>query len=337
MSKEYLLLRQSSPRPSPVIQPGLGGFDPDDSGGAVSRSCPPEQVIPPVPTKWFWRGDFGGVTLGVDPSTVPLVPGGNTTPQNMVMSFLLPFYSRQWQDTILTENAWRNYSHIHLDRYNADQAGLSPSQFVDFMEYIQSWGFYTSYWGIGTKDGNFNSWNDASSLFLPTLNVLASKPASVRENTILIVGEELNSCTSPDGLLDIVSNLVTIAGVDLALHFTSRYPSWQVSGQTPIQFWQEMSGLGVKGLMYQAIPSDPAGTMMAAMWDARKIVAGGDTSLKFVAFELCANEQLYGRRSEIDGCRLGLEATWATRTPGSNVPPVSGYGNGGRLINGNSL
>src|ERR1700685_2139067 len=97
-------------------------------------------VIPPSPSKAFWRGDIGGVTL---PSSMvpPLVPGCNTTPMQMGMSFLLPYYTPPWQDRWLTAHAQRNYSHFHLARDTWQAAGLSDTAGVELMQYLQSWGF----------------------------------------------------------------------------------------------------------------------------------------------------------------------------------------------------
>ncbi len=295
----------------------------------------------------MWRGDFGGVTLAQNPNDVPLVPGCNTTPRNMMMSFLLPFYDRKWQDIQLTEHCWRDYTYFHLDRWNADKAGLSPTQFVQLMAYVQSWGFRTSYWGMGTPDGQ-QSLASAFAWLMRTLKALMAAGPTVCERTILIFGEETNSIISPQDLDMLVAAVAPVCranGIRMRHHFTSRYPSWQPTGQTPVDFWRRQSSLGVEGLCYQAIPSDPAGTMMAAMWDARRYMGEADVNLKLTAFELRAYLQLeeaeairvFGHPcTEQDGCRTGLEATFATRGA-TNYPAVDGYGNGGALLNGGRL
>ncbi len=321
-------------RPAPRPQPSLGAYDPDDAGGVVSRSCPPEQTLPPD----MWRGDFGGVTLAVDPNTVPLVDGCNTTPRNMMMSFLLPQYARLWQDIILTEHCWRSYTRFHLDRWWWEHAGLGPTQAVQLMAYIHgSYALTTSYWGMGTSDGQ-QDLNGALALLMPTLNALIAAGPTVCERTILIVCEETNSCMSPatlDALVVAIAPICRGAGIRLRHHFTARYPAWP-NGGSPVDFWARQSALGVEGLCYQAIPTDPAGTMAAAMWDARRYMGQADPNLKLTAFELCAEEQLYGRRTEQDGCRLGLELTFATRGD-TNYPPVDGYGGGGCRLDGSPL
>lgn len=323
-------------------QPSLDAYDPDDPGGVVSRSCPSEQTLAPD----MWRGDFGCVTVAQDPNSVPLVPGCNTTPRNAMISFLLPFYDRQWQDIQLAEHAWRSYTYFHLDRINADRAGLSPTQLVQLMAYVQSWGFKTSYWGMGTPDGQ-QDLDGALALLMPTLNALIAAGPTVCEQTILIFCEETNSCMSPatlDALVVAVAPICRASGIRMRHHFTSRYPAWP-NGGSNVDFWVRQSSLGVEGLCYQAIPSDPAGTMMAAMWDTRTYMGQADLNLKLTAFELRAELQLEEAQAiaelghpctEQDGCRTGLEATFATRGT-TTYPPVDGYGNGGCLLNGDPL
>lgn len=319
-------------RPQPIFAPP---FDPSDPGGITWTVLPPEYIIAPNPSKALWRGDFGGMTLAQTP---PLVPGCNTTPPEMVMTFLLPEYERKWQDIILTEHAWRSYTHFHLaDRQNG---GITGQAFVELMQYVQSWGNYSSYWGMGTPDGNFGSWADAQGLFMPTLNALQAAGAKTCENAILIVGEELNSCTSPAGLLDIVSHLAPIcngSGIDMWLHFTSNYPSWPIGGQSSVQFWEEMAGLGIKGLCWQGDPADGPGTMSAHMYDSRRYLASADGALRLVAFELLATHQLYGKASEADGRRYSWECNCAPQGIAS-IPPVMGGGNGfGSYPNGGAI
>jgi hypothetical protein len=337
-SQAYLLSSRAA-KPTPIRpagkqQPSLGAYDPDDPGGAVSRSCPPEQLMPLD----MWRGDFGCVTINQDPASVPLVPGCNTTPQNAMISFLLPFYNRQWQDIQLTEHCWRSYTYLHLDRVNADRAGLSATQFVQLMAYVQSWGFRTSYWGMGTPDGQ-QDLNGALGLLMPTINALVAAGPTVSSKATLLFCEETNSCMSPatlDALVVAVAPICKANGIRMRHHFTSRYPAWPTEGMSNVDFWARQSSLGVEGLCYQAIPTDPAGTMMAAMWDTRGYMGRADINLKLTAFELRAEEQLFGRKNEQDGCRTGLEATFATRGS-TNYPAVDGYGNGGCRIDGTTL
>ncbi len=318
-------------RPDPIRQAPLLFFDHDDPGGNVSRSRPPEQVIPPNPTKTWPRGDFAGVTLvdrNGDPIILKDIPGQNTTPRNMYMSFLLERYDRHDQDLLLTGHAERSYSHV------------LASANVPLLEYVQSWGFYAGCWILGDQPSPLQSWAQAQPQIEPFLRALIAAGPEVCDKTILILGKELNSSCTPSGLLDICQHVAPIcraAGLQLGLHFSSRKASWQRNDQRPKDFWFEMSALGIKDLFYQTQADDPAGTMMAAMYDARRILADADPTLRVCFFEGCANAQLFGRRSELDGCRLGLEAIYATRVPGSNVPAVAGAWNGLRNLDGSPV
>ena len=323
-------------RPVPVQQPVIAPpFDASDPGGIVHTTLP--FTPPPNPTKDFHRGDAWGVTL--DPSlSPPLVPGCNTTPLQMMMSYLFPFYARNWQDIQLTAHAVRSYSHFHLDQWNWQSAGLSPAQAAALMQYIQSWGFYTTFWGLGTRYGvNWSSWAQAEPYLQPILSALIAAGPTVCENTVLVVGEELNSCTSPAGLLDIVTNLSPIcagAGIDLWLHLTDNYRDWSVDGNG-VGWWQQMKSLGVKGLKWQGDVNDPAGTMGAHMWDARSEMAQADPSLLVCAFEYLGDRELYGQVTEQQACLRGFELVCCpTGAPTPNAPYVAGYGGGGCLPDG---
>ena len=121
-------------------------------------------------------------------------------------------------------------------------------------------------------------------------------------------------------------------GVDVWHHFTSLYPSWQVAGQTDIEFCQEQLSLGVKGLCWQAqcylngnrrAGVIPAAVMSAQFYDSRVRWAPGLVS----AFELLATAQLYGDASELVGRRYSWEMICATRAS-DKVPAVAGGCNG---------
>lgn len=338
--EEYYWISRGRSRPPSVQQPPLPPFDPSDPGGKVwgPYGLPPEALpLPPNSTKTFFRGDAWGVTLPVS-QTPPYVPGANTTPPNMVMSYFAPYYQRPVQDNILTAHCQRSYSHFHLDQWNWEQAGLSSSQAVQLMAYIQSWQYYTSFWGLSTSYGiNWQSWAQAQSCLQPILSALQAAGSKVSGNTILLVGEELNSCTSPAGLLDIVTNLMPQCkdlGIDVWLHFTSNYASWPVSGQSQPEFWQSMVSLGVKGLCWQADQNQPAGTMGAEMYSARNELAG--TGALLAAFELLASWQLNGKATELYTKLRSFEMLCCPQGIPS-IPAVSGYNNGGSMPDGTPL
>ena len=337
----FLLMQQgrSVPtftRPLPRMQSALGPWDPprDPTGEETHHDPPPELVWPTTPNIDIWLGDFGGVTLANDPATVPLVPGCNTTPANMMISFLLPQYQRLWQDIILTEHCWRGYSHIHLDRWWWEHAGLSPTQAVQFIQYLQSWGFFVSYWGIGTSDGRgFDSWAAVQSFYMPTVNALIAAGSATCEKTILILGEELNTVCSPNGLRDIAINLAPIlngAGIPWWIHLTEDYDAWQggIAGDTTQQeFWALLHALGCRGLCWQGIPGENftgVGAIGAHLWDARLLLGSVSTDLKVCAFEPgCETNELYGLLTEQRARTIAKEICCCPNG-GTGYPAVAG-------------
>ena len=317
-------------RPLPTIQLALPPFDASDSGGDVHTTQPPDLVIPAGFDINFWRGDIGGVTLPVS-QTPQIIPGvSNTTPSNMTMSFVLPYYNSKDRDNVLTAHAQRYYSHFHLDQYNWQTAGLSIQQAVSLFQYVQSWGFFTSYWALGTKL-TASGWNDAYPIILPFLNTLIAQTDPTK--SIIVIGEELNSYTTPGspGLDDIITQVSAICkpvGMKTAVHFTSNYPGWPAPGTSVSQWYADMAGK-IDFVLWQSNPTDPAGTMGAHMWDTRKYVGFNS---KVVAFELRAEQQLLGQCTEEQGCLTGLELLYCTSD--GSAGPVAGFGNGARLPNG---
>lgn len=337
-------LQPVSQRPAIVVQPAIAPpFDANDAGGAVSTSLPPEQVIPPSPTMGWWRGDIAGVMVPNPPPT--LVPGGNSTPNNMIMSFQLPYYIQPqyggmaYVDAILTAHAQRGYTHFHMDQATWQAAGMSVANMVSFFRYVQSWGFYTSYWALDSSALAVPNLAAAQPIIDPFLTALIA--GSDPTKSVMVVGEELNSYTTPGspGLDDIINHVCSLCnpvGMPVGLHFTSDYPSWQASG-TPDQWWSGWVGK-VEFELWQGSWTDPAGTMAAHLWDTRRYCDTADGSsgaIKVVAFELMATAELYGQCTE-QQCQLrSWEMICALRgAPNPNCQPVSGFGNGCVYPNG---
>lgn len=335
-------------RPQPVPQPSFLPFDADQGDGAVHTVLPPEQVIPRGYDIDFVRGDAWGVTLTETP---PLVPGCNTTPPTMVMSYLLPWYWQNYNggkpfvDKILTAHALRNYSHFHLDRPTWLQAGLSDTQALDLIAYVQSWGFFTSFWAMGTGMPG-HTWDDVGPWATPLIQGLMRRGLAAK--TLYVVGEELNSYVvyGDQGLDNIVRQIGQLAagsGMRIPLHFTSNYPGCyggDVSGLQ--QWWQKLKGLGAWGMFWQGDPNDSVGAQGAHLWDSRKYLGAADPSLKVAAFELIGEAQLYGRFDEATGRRRGWELICCTRGDdnprgAANAPAIAGAGNGLSYPDGNPL
>ncbi len=309
----------------------------------MHRTPPPDLVIPPGYTRTFWRGDLGGVML---PTAPPWVPGCNTTPPEMTMSFLLPKYQQfgvKQIDAFLTAHAERNYSHFHLDRSQADDAGLSDTQFVDLIAYVQSWGFFTSCWLSGSRDDRSRGWASIGPRITTFLDVLEARGQRVLDRFIALPGEELNNGCPPgpagaDAIIRGVCARTTPVGVPTWLHLTSNYADYPPNPRTDasaVVWWQQWIGQ-LQGLCWQADPNAPAGLMGAKLWDARRILGRADPAFLTVAFELRAEAQLYGRCTEEQGCLTGLELLYCDND-GLGYPEVAGFGNGARSPEGRGI
>jgi hypothetical protein len=331
----------NSNRPPAVPQPPLPPFEASDTWGVVHTTPPPELQIPAGALKDFFRGDLGGVTLAIAP---PYVPGANTTPPEMTMSFLLPWYERHWIDVILRAHAERGYTHFTLDRWQADRAGFSLSQFANLVAYVQSWGFYTPIWLSGANDDRTQGWRSVGPVISAALDALLTTP-TVADNLIALPGEELNNGCPPgpegaDGIIFNVAGRCWHSGVPTWLHFTSNYPGYPPPppdgniDAALVTWWQQWEGL-VAGLCWQGNQNDSAGLMGAKMYDSRRILHRAGDFFKLVAFELLATNQLYGRATEEQGCLRSLEMLYCPQ--GETTQMVWGYGNGCRQPNGDAL
>lgn len=342
------ILTSASPRPQPIKQLPLPPFEASDSQGDVHTTPPTDLVIPVGPARDFFRGDIVGVMLKEAP---PFVDGANTTPPEMVMSFLLPKYVQfgtKWVDAILTAHAERDYTHFHFDRFQADAAGLSDKQFVDLIKYVQTWGFFTSCWLTSSSDDRSRGWSSVGPRVTTFLDEMLARPDP--QKFIALVGEELNNgCPPGPGGADDIINAVCVrcnpVDVPVWLHFTANYPAWpeqalvdQSGGNVDEacrRWWRRFPSM-LKGLCWQGDQNHSAGLMGAKMWDARRIIGAADPSLLTVAFELLASNQFMGRASEEQGCLRGLEMLWCPNGT-TGLPEVSGFGNGCRMPEGSAI
>jgi hypothetical protein len=346
---EAVAFRTKPRRPAAVRHAPLPPFDVEDPGGRVHTVFPPDLVIPSAPDRDFWRGDIGGVMLAEAP---PFVDGANTTPAEMTMSYLLPKYVQFGTaqiDAFLTAHAQRGYTHFHFDLWQADAAGIGDAQFLDLIEYVQSWGFYTSAWLASSAYDRRGGWASVGPRVTAFLDALLARPQQTLDRFIALPGGELNNACSPEGSDAIIANVAARCnpvGIPVWLHFTANYPGYPSQALVAkrgdnidtalVEWWQQWVGK-VKGLCWQGDQNHPAGLMGAKMWDARRILGWADPSLRLVAFELLATNQLYGRATEEDGCLRGYEMLCCPNAPGYHNPAVSGFGNGGRLPDGSAI
>lgn len=326
-------------RPAPVNQlplvPPLRYYL-SDPGGITYTSPPPEWQPSKIYNKRWWRGAFGGVIV---PKSLPYVSGCNTNYNNQsVISFLLPFYKQPNIDMILKSHAQRNLSHFHLDRWNCVAAGLSGSQSLDLINYVQSWGFYTSMWMTSSNDGGARATLAGYQELVDPLMNLIIKSSSTYDKFICLPGEELNNGIPPgspglDDILNYECARCNPLGIDIYLHFTSNYRSWYVGNEVA---WAQQWGNKIQGQCWQSDPTNQTnnliGTMGAHFWDSRSFwgsVIG--SSFTMVAFELTAYNTLYGNSTEEQSALVGDQIMWCPSPQGIGV---SGFGDNARYVNG---
>lgn len=349
-----LLLDGSSSgrRPTPVKQPPLPPWDQSDASGDVHTTQPPDLIIPKGYDRDFFRGDIVGRCLPVAP---PPVPGDNGNyGKRMVMSYFLPYYSlpqyggTKQVDAILTSHAEANFSHFHLDRSNLDNAGLSLKQQMDLIAYVQSWGFFSSFWACGSGDARAGGWAQIGPTIAAFLNAVVA--AGLAPKSVCLAGEELNNGCPPgpagvDSILNGCAAICNPADLPLWAHFTENYPGYpeqalvdQCGGNVDeacALWWQRFLGK-VKGECWQADPDQSAGLQGAKLWDTRRILYRADPSFKVAAFEVMATNQFNGRCTEEYGALRNLELVYCTSD--GTAGPVAGGCNGfGRLPDGTPL
>lgn len=357
-----------SNRPSPKIQLPLPHWDPSDGWGLVHVVQPPDLTIPDSPTRGFFKGNPFGVLL--DPAP-PFVNGANTTPANMTMSYLLPKYKQFGMpviDQFLTKHAESSFDMFHLDRWQADQAGMSDSDFCDLIAYCHTWGFFTPIWFTGSGDNRGGGWSSIGARVNSFMKELLLRGQNFLDKVIALPGEELNNgCPpGPNGADSIISNVCAAmnpVGVPVQLHFTSNYPGYPENAKPGEDFDKKMVDWiaqwrgRVTGHYVQMDPYSPiaytdpncynakngrptrmlssAGYMGAKLWDIRRFWArAGFTTPCITAFELMGDPQLYGNCSEQYSALRGLEMLYCTSD--GSAPPLTG-GCAARLQDGTAL
>ena len=331
-------------RPQPVAQKILPPWSimlNPDPGGNVWTTPPPEWSPTAKYNKRFWRGDIGGVMLPIAP---PYVPGCNTTPPEMTMSFLLPWYMQfgsKWIDAFLTAHAQRNYSHFLLDRYNCDASGVGVTGAIQLIDIIQSWGFYTPMWMTGSTDGSTRaSLSGYQGLVDPYMQAIM-KSSKRMDGMIVLPGEELNNGIPPgspglDDILNYECNRCNGAEIDIYFHFTENYRTWYPNGTNEVTWAQQWMNR-MTGQMWQGDPSNitastpTLGRMQAQFWDTRGFWQSLNSNFVIVAGEYAASPELVGQCSEELGCLFGLGLQYPPSPLGVGV---AGFCNGARYQTG---
>ena len=331
-------------RPKPIFQnslPSWSIFLNPDPGGIVHTTAPPEWQPPTTYNKRWWRGDIGGVML---PTAPPFVPGANTTPPEMTMSFLLPWYVQfgtKWVDAFLTAHAQRNYSHFLLDRFNFDASGLGPNGALQLIKIVQSWGFYTPMWMTGSTDGSSRATLAGYQRLVDPYMNLFTKDSNVMDKLIVLPGEELDNGIPPgspglDDILNYECNRCNPLGIDIYFHFTANHRTWYPNGTNEVAWAQQwinrITGQMWQGEPYNITNNPPTlGNMQAQFWDSRSFWQSITPSFIMIAGEYAATPELFGQCSEELGCLFGLGLQFGTNPMGIGV---NGFCNGARYSNG---
>ena len=352
--------------PQPPIGPPWdeNPADPD----TLHTTLPPQFQPTPTPSRLFFRGGFGSTCLPAG-SIPPWVPGCNTTPVNMLMSFKLPYYwklgdtpgnwpgapadyptpnmtGKQVVDAYLQRTCQLGYTHVLLDRKNWDAAGCSQQDVIDLFTYIssafgvvmggQSYPLFVTYWATSSEDNRQGGWSLVQPLIQPIFEALVA--AGLGDVIVPLVGEELNNgcIPGPDGLDDIIngfSALTAPLGIPLGLHFTSNCPGWPADGTSVPDWYRGLVGK-IKFVGWQADNTNFEQNLVATMGghfaDTRGYVyQGAGDQIVVAAFELTADSALYGRCTEVQARRVGCEMCCCTDPNGVPWPGVAGFMDGG--------
>lgn len=338
-----------SRRPAPIPHAPLPPFDPDDPGGIVHTVLPPEQAIPPHFTDpTFMRADFNGVTVDLNRFGIPTPPagstlenliGGNSTPPSMIMTPMLPLYSQQVIDAVLTEHAERGYDDLIVDcePWNAGVNGrnFGPTAILNAFRYFKSWGFRIVCWRDNPTSG---------------LDVMFQTLIQAGVVDFYIHGEEVDSKTTAEGYEASLQQIDGYIGgrIPIGVHFTcdgDRQMGYPIGfpRDTFLNDWSPYDGR--VHLMQQMDSTASAGLQGASMYYARLHVncgvgdaarGPGAPNSRIIAFETMATAQLYGRCDEGYGNLRDWELLCGTRDRDC-ARPVSGFGNGCRYPDGSPI
>jgi hypothetical protein len=320
----YLNGGSGTRRPAAVRQNPLPPFDSSDGFGDVHTSFPPEFDV----SKLFYKADFNGVNISEARwGTPPFLVGANSTPITMLMTTMLGLYPRKWQDACLTEHAERGYPDLVISDipWNTVENGRNWSihEANNWIDYIKSWGFNVVLWTAYASVGD------------PYLKALADKIK------FHIIGTQVDGNKTAEEYAAILDdNLAMTPGLPSGAHFFPNYPVGFPS-DTFITNWDKYNGR--LHLCWQANSDDSAGKQGAMLYYARQRVKlgliGGNGNpapdSEVIIHECMATNELYGECTEEGGCLKTYELLCCPQ--GVTNGPVMGFGNGGRMPNGDAI
>lgn len=277
----------------------------------------------------FWKGQMCGLRLPYLPNV-----GTGAKEDSLFLSWLYHLYSRPTRDRIRRDYL-RRYSHWLMSWPDAQDAGLTPNQFIAVCREIEDEGGHVCVMlsAKPTNSGNVRDLNgtlaNIALVLIPLLN------AGIRG---FCVGWELSLWLSPldvQFLIDIISPIVMAVVGRLYVHFQQGYGSFQQDGKFFADFWNANVGK-LTGILRQEIITQ---TPQQRRYDSGGVV---DVLIRFsgyygvapgfddVELEISAQLQFDGQMTEDQGDALGQWAIDAPPQtgPGGAIARVNGSGNG---------
>lgn len=290
-----------------------------------------ESVRPFEPAPREYHGQMCGIRVAGLPSIT-----GNPDP-TLVMTWLLPFYSRDVQTRIVEQYVGQGYVDFLLDWAYARSVGYSVAAFVDLCVWLRGKGCRPVPM-LCSKD--YDPHHDVPGILAnitPLVQPLIDSHAVSRVGVGFELGID-NWLTAKEvqDLIDGVTAMLNPSGIRCYAHFQPGYPSFQQHGDTAV-FWQENVGK-LAGLFAQTKPESDIPATCDWVNDCLERCAGNDGwptvlidghGVDFIALEVTASRQFAGTMTEAQGNAYARAVVNVPpRTGPAGTAKVMGSGNG---------
>lgn len=240
----------------------LGPLDPDADGCICHHDLPlntQAEILKGRSNRRFLRANFFSVSC----PGLPYVQGGSSERPDMLLNWLLPKYSRDWQEYALASYAQAGYTDFLLMWADAEQFGMSIAQFVQLAQLVQSFDLRVVV-SLGSKD---ISPRDDVSTGWPTTSALPCLQALIAAKAIdkAVWGFEIDLWNNPanvDAITDLFASVCTPADVYLYEHFSSNHDWWDTRDRT--SYWQYRLGK-CRGIFKQNDPAQSVALQQARL------------------------------------------------------------------------
>lgn len=337
---ELVPFKRPSHRPALVARAPLGPFP--DSGSFV-RTLPWD----PPQTRDYLRANAWGITL----PGIPWVGGASDRHPERLLSWFLDRYDRGVQQRWLDQNAMNGYTHVILSAADSmapidsgpnapPGAAQSINQLIDTCGFIKQTVPYVTMF-LGSKyfqpaHMNVQQWLDFA---FPIMEPL------IRAKVVdeFIPGWEWNLWNTPGPItIEVFKSIGQFAhdsGCSCWMHFSSEYTSWYADGEPRQRFgFYDDIYPDIDGIMYQGVSNWDVEMVQARIVDTLWQFGTGGNRFKFRFFEDVASLMFdHDRPNEDDADLRGYLACCTIDNVRHSDAKVWGYGNGGRLPDGNAL